>query len=209
MSLRAGRRCAGARLVVDADRDELRRGRCRPRRARRARRSGRRPARPALSTIRRSTAAGRGRSRRPAPRRAAAAGSADPAMLGRTRHSVRHSGAALVVRATAESARWPIRVFLLDDHEIVRRGLRELLEAEDDIEVVGEAAPPRRRSAASPPTRPTSPSSTCGCPTATASRCAARSARAHPEIALPDADVVRRRRGAVRARSWPAPPATS
>jgi DNA-binding NarL/FixJ family response regulator len=32
-----------------------------------------------------------------------------------------------------------IRVFLLDDHEIVRRGLRELLEAEDDIEVVGEA----------------------------------------------------------------------
>jgi two-component system, NarL family, response regulator DevR len=33
----------------------------------------------------------------------------------------------------------PIRVFLLDDHEIVRRGLRGLLEAEDDIEVVGEA----------------------------------------------------------------------
>jgi DNA-binding NarL/FixJ family response regulator len=33
----------------------------------------------------------------------------------------------------------PTRVFLLDDHEIVRRGLRELLEAEGDIEVVGEA----------------------------------------------------------------------
>ena len=32
-----------------------------------------------------------------------------------------------------------IRVFLLDDHEIVRRGLRELLESEGDIEVVGEA----------------------------------------------------------------------
>jgi DNA-binding NarL/FixJ family response regulator len=32
-----------------------------------------------------------------------------------------------------------IRVFLLDDHEIVRRGVRELLEAEEDIEVVGEA----------------------------------------------------------------------
>ncbi|MGE3619904.1 MAG: response regulator [Acidimicrobiia bacterium] len=32
-----------------------------------------------------------------------------------------------------------IRVFLLDDHEIVRRGLRELLEAEQDMEVVGEA----------------------------------------------------------------------
>jgi two-component system, NarL family, response regulator DevR len=32
-----------------------------------------------------------------------------------------------------------IKVFLLDDHEIVRRGLRELLENEDDMEVVGEA----------------------------------------------------------------------
>src|SRR5215208_4942096 len=32
-----------------------------------------------------------------------------------------------------------IRVFLLDDHEIVRRGVRDLLESEDDIEVVGEA----------------------------------------------------------------------
>jgi DNA-binding NarL/FixJ family response regulator len=32
-----------------------------------------------------------------------------------------------------------IRVFLLDDHEVVRRGIAALLEAEDDIEVVGEA----------------------------------------------------------------------
>jgi two-component system, NarL family, response regulator DevR len=32
-----------------------------------------------------------------------------------------------------------IRVFLLDDHEIVRRGLRDLLEAEDDLAVVGES----------------------------------------------------------------------
>ncbi|HLM63093.1 MAG TPA: response regulator transcription factor [Acidimicrobiales bacterium] len=32
-----------------------------------------------------------------------------------------------------------IRIFLLDDHEVVRRGLRELLESEDDLEVVGEA----------------------------------------------------------------------
>ena len=34
----------------------------------------------------------------------------------------------------------PISVFLVDDHEIVRRGLRELLEAEPDLVVVGEAA---------------------------------------------------------------------
>src|SRR3954470_24268486 len=33
----------------------------------------------------------------------------------------------------------PIRVFLLDDHEVVRRGLRDLLEADGDIEVVGES----------------------------------------------------------------------
>lgn len=33
-----------------------------------------------------------------------------------------------------------IRVFLLDDHEIVRRGVRELLESEDDLRVVGEAS---------------------------------------------------------------------
>ncbi len=33
-----------------------------------------------------------------------------------------------------------IRVFLLDDHEVVRRGLTDLLEAEGDIEVVGESA---------------------------------------------------------------------
>src|SRR6201992_1406815 len=33
----------------------------------------------------------------------------------------------------------PIGVFLLDDHEIVRLGVRELLEAQPDIRVVGEA----------------------------------------------------------------------
>jgi two-component system response regulator DevR len=33
----------------------------------------------------------------------------------------------------------PIRLFLLDDHELVRRGLKDLLEQEDDIEVVGES----------------------------------------------------------------------
>ena len=32
-----------------------------------------------------------------------------------------------------------IRVFLLDDHELVRMGLRQLLETSGDIEVVGEA----------------------------------------------------------------------
>jgi DNA-binding NarL/FixJ family response regulator len=32
-----------------------------------------------------------------------------------------------------------ITVFLLDDHEVVRRGIKDLLEAEDDIRIIGEA----------------------------------------------------------------------
>ena len=38
-----------------------------------------------------------------------------------------------------EPDRSKIGVFLLDDHEVVREGLRHLLEVEDDMEVVGEA----------------------------------------------------------------------
>jgi two-component system response regulator DevR len=33
----------------------------------------------------------------------------------------------------------PIKVYLLDDHEIVRRGIKELLESEGDIVVIGES----------------------------------------------------------------------
>ena len=47
-----------------------------------------------------------------------------------------------------------IRVFLLDDHEIVRRGVREVLEADDDIEVVGEAGTAAEALARVPATRP-------------------------------------------------------
>ena len=45
-------------------------------------------------------------------------------------------------------------MFLLDDHEVVRRGVRELLDAEDDIEVVGEADTAERALARIPATRP-------------------------------------------------------
>jgi two-component system response regulator DevR len=48
----------------------------------------------------------------------------------------------------------PVRVFLLDDHEIVRRGLRDLIEAEDDLEVVSEAGTAEEALARIPPTRP-------------------------------------------------------
>ncbi len=47
-----------------------------------------------------------------------------------------------------------IRVFLLDDHEVVRRGLRELLESESDLEVVGEAGTAEEALSRIPPLRP-------------------------------------------------------
>jgi len=47
-----------------------------------------------------------------------------------------------------------IGVFLLDDHEIVRRGVRELLEAEADIRVVGEAGTVESALARIPALRP-------------------------------------------------------
>ena len=45
----------------------------------------------------------------------------------------------IVENRVTESPAKPIRVIIADDHSIVRRGLRELLEAEGDFEVVAEA----------------------------------------------------------------------
>ncbi|MFE6482139.1 response regulator [Streptomyces sp. NPDC057757] len=45
-------------------------------------------------------------------------------------------------------------VFLLDDHEVVRRGVHELLSGEEDIEVVGEAGTAADALARIPATRP-------------------------------------------------------
>ena len=47
-----------------------------------------------------------------------------------------------------------IRVFLLDDHEIVRKGIRTLIEDTDDLTVVGEAATVAEAQARIPPLRP-------------------------------------------------------
>jgi DNA-binding NarL/FixJ family response regulator len=47
-----------------------------------------------------------------------------------------------------------IRVFLLDDHEVVRRGVMQLLDAENDIEVVGEASTAAQGLARIPAVRP-------------------------------------------------------
>ncbi len=45
-------------------------------------------------------------------------------------------------------------VFLLDDHEVVRRGLRALLDSSDDIRVVGEAGTAEEALGRIPPTKP-------------------------------------------------------
>jgi DNA-binding NarL/FixJ family response regulator len=47
-----------------------------------------------------------------------------------------------------------IKVFLLDDHEIVRRGVRDMLEAEPDITVIGEAGTAESALARIPALRP-------------------------------------------------------
>src|SRR5580693_4034336 len=88
---------------------------------------------------------------RPAPPRLATPPSRPrrpAARPGGTRRGGTRPGCGPVTRVAPPSAARPadgdpgrpgVRVFLLDDHEIVRRGVRELLEAEPDIAVVGEA----------------------------------------------------------------------
>jgi DNA-binding NarL/FixJ family response regulator len=76
-----------------------------------------------------------------------------------------------------------VRVLLVDDHEVVRRGLRDLLESEDDIEVVAEAG--------------------------TVAEAAVRCDASHPDVAvldmrLPDGDGATLCR---RLRARPQPPA--
>ena len=48
----------------------------------------------------------------------------------------------------------PIRVYLLDDHEVVRQGLKALLEASGDIEVIGESGTASEASSRIPALRP-------------------------------------------------------
>jgi two-component system, NarL family, response regulator DevR len=47
-----------------------------------------------------------------------------------------------------------VRVFLLDDHEVVRQGLRALVEADGSIEVVGESGSAREATSRIPALRP-------------------------------------------------------
>jgi two-component system, NarL family, response regulator DevR len=48
----------------------------------------------------------------------------------------------------------PITVFLLDDHEVVRRGLKDLFDSEEGFEVVGESGSAKEAEAIIPALRP-------------------------------------------------------
>ena len=60
-------------------------------------------------------------------------------MLGTRTTNARHADAAAPASSPAAEGR-KIRVLLADDHALFRQGLRQLLELEDDIEVIGDAS---------------------------------------------------------------------
>ena len=61
----------------------------------------------------------------------------------------------LLLRASGDqNGNMSVRVFLLDDHELVRRGIRDLLWREDDVTVVGEAATAEEALEKIPQTKP-------------------------------------------------------
>jgi DNA-binding NarL/FixJ family response regulator len=55
---------------------------------------------------------------------------------------------------TAAPMGGPVKVFLVDDHEVVRRGVHDLLDAEPDLTVVGEAGTVEQALARVPALRP-------------------------------------------------------
>ncbi len=67
--------------------------------------------------------------------------------------ALRHfAGSASVVFMSDRAS--TVRVFLLDDHEVVRRGIADLLSTESDLEIVGEAGTAREAIARIPALRP-------------------------------------------------------
>ena len=117
---------------------------------------------------RRARARGRRRRRRPAHGRASSGGGHGLRRHARARGAVRRraarpaagDGGGFAVRARLPArprgAAHDVRVLIADDQALVRAGFRMILDAEEDIEVVGEAADGTRRSTASRASSPTS-----------------------------------------------------
>ena len=92
----------------------------------------------------------------------------------------------------------PIKVFLLDDHEIVRRGLRDLLESEGDITVVGEASTQDEAVRRVPALDPDVAVLDVRLAEGNGVEACREIRSTSPADGVPDPDVVLRRRGAVR-----------
>ena len=94
----------------------------------------------------------------------------------------------------------PITVFLLDDHEIVRRGLIDLLGTTADITVVGEAGTAADALARIPAVRPDVALLDARLPDGSGIDVCRDIRSTLPERAVPDPHLLRRRRGPVRGR---------
>jgi DNA-binding NarL/FixJ family response regulator len=99
-----------------------------------------------------------------------------------------------------------IKVFLLDDHEIVRRGVKDMLEAEADIVVIGEAGTAQSALARIPALMPDVAVLDVRLPDGDGVTVCREIRSRHPEIGCLMLNVVRRRRGVVRRdhgrRGW-------
>lgn len=76
-----------------------------------------------------------------------------------------------------------VKVFLVDDHEVVRRGLCDLLSSDPDLRIVGEAGTVAEAKARIPAARPDVAVLDVRLPTATASSCAATCSPSIPTCA--------------------------
>ena len=90
-----------------------------------------------------------------------------------------------------------LRVFLVDDHEIVRSGLRSMLEAEGDIEVVGEAGTAAEATTRGVALGPDVAVLDVRLPDGDGIEVCRELRSRLPEAPVPDVDLVRRRRGSL------------
>ena len=74
------------------------------------------------------------------------AGRARRRLRGRARSVLASSGSVFRQLASYQLRRRMIRVLIADDQALVRAGFRMILDAEDDIDVIGEASTATRRS---------------------------------------------------------------